>query len=103
MNNVKQCDGSQELNLTIDDSIIIQQTTNTEPYATCRFINNSNGRVTVTVRYTTGGYSNGTLQYKGDYWDLHVRSGDCYCWSYDGPCNPNCSLTCSPGGVYYVG
>lgn len=69
----------------------------------CRFINRYNGRCTVSVWYTTGGVSNATLQNQGDYWDLRVRDGDCYCWDHNGACNANCSLRCSPGGTYYVG
>ena len=69
----------------------------------CRFINRFAGNCTVSVWYTTGGVSNATLNGVGAYWDLRVRAGDCYCWDHGGPCNANCSLTCAPGGTYYVG
>lgn len=88
------------------ESLLVQQQSSTQsasPLATCRFINRRNGAVTVSVWYQTGGVSNGTLRFQNDYWDLHVRAGDCYCWDVNGPCNANCSLRCAPGGTYYVG
>jgi len=70
---------------------------------TCAFINRRAAAVTVSVLYTNGGISNGTLYHQNDRWDLHVIDGDCYSWSINGPSVPNCSLKCRPGGVYYVG
>ena len=85
------------------DALVIKQgpdksVNSAEILATCRFINRRNGRCTVSVWYSTGGVSNATLNNQGDVWDLHVRDGDCYCWDWNGPCQANCSLRCSPGG-----
>lgn len=70
--------------------------------ATCRFVNRRNGRTCVTIYWNGGGVSNGTLYNQNDVWDIH-GNGDCYCWQWDSPGTPDCSLRCYPGNTYYVG
>ena len=94
--------GSEEEGLLIESNADTAEN-EVEPLATCRFVNRRNSRVTVCVRFDSGGISCGTLQRRGDYWDIHVRRGDCYCWNTAGRCYPNCSLMCNPGGRYPVG
>lgn len=72
--------------------------------ATCTFINRRASAVTVSVARGGSTVSNGTLYRAGDRWTApDIRNGDCYCWNVAGPCNPDCSLRCYPGGAYYVG
>lgn len=74
--------------------------------AVATFINRRNGAVTVSIDWAYGGYSNATLRYQGDRWDIHCRTVapyDVYCWSTAGPCTPNGSLQCIGGRTYYVG
>jgi hypothetical protein len=70
---------------------------------TCRFVSQTDDEVTVSVLYSSGGISNGTLRHNGDDWELHVAAGDSYCWKLGGPCVPDGSTPCSPGNTYYVG
>lgn len=70
---------------------------------TCRFISNRNYPITVTVRHSPNAVQNGTIYHQGEDWYVHVNPNTCYCWSPQGPAEPNCSLRCTPGGVYYVG
>src|SRR5688572_16785367 len=70
----------------------IQQPRDQSLLATCRFISQSRAPVYVTVDFAFGGFSQKTLYYPGDAWDLHVRSEppyDTYCWHPTGPCTPN--------------
>ncbi|MFT2092107.1 hypothetical protein [Paraglaciecola sp. 2405UD69-4] len=70
------------------------------------FVNQRNQPITVTVDYAFGGFSNGTLQARGDFWELHCRTQepyDSFCWSPEGPCIPERENHCIGGKTYALG